>query len=317
MGLLIDGVWKTDWYESDSEGAFRRPETRFRSWIKKGSEEGFEPEAGRYHLFVSYACPWAHRTLITRAFRGLEDIIGVTNVDPHMGDDGWPFGGEGEENPLFPSAFIRDVYLKADPKFTGRATVPVLWDKKSGRIVSNESREIMRMLDTAFEKLVPGRPSLLPGGKVAEVDAMLDRIYNRYNNGVYRAGFATQQGAYESAVRDVFTTLDECEEILSKQRYLCGSELSEADVAMFTTSIRFALVYYAHFKCNLRRIEDYPNIWAYVRELYQMPEFKKTTNLEQIKKHYYWSQTTINPYRIVPVGPTLDLNSPHGRERLG
>lgn len=316
MGLLIDGEWKTTWYEPDEAGAFKRPETRFRSWICPDSDEGFLPEAGRYHLYVSYACPWAHRTLITRALRGLDHAISVTNVDPRMGDDGWVFGGEGDADPLFQSEFLRQIYLKADPNYTGRVTVPILWDKKTNTIVNNESREIMRMLTTAFDVCATTTVQLAPADQRADIDRMMDRIYTPYNNGVYRAGFATQQAPYEDAVRDVFATLETLDTLLGTQRFLCGNRITEADIAMFTTSIRFAEVYYAHFKCNLRRIEDYQNLWAYVRDLYQMPAIRNTCDLAQIKRHYYYSQTTINPSRVVPLGPSIDLDAPHDRARF-
>lgn len=316
MGQLVDGVWKTGWYAPDERGAFRRPETQYRSWIRPGDAGGLVPEAGRYHLYVSYACPWAHRTLITRAVRGLEDVIGVTSVDPHMGDDGWVFG-DAEPDPLSGARYLRDVYLRAAPRYSGRVTVPLLWDKKTNAIVNNESRELMRMLDTSFDALAKNPTSLLPRGLEADVDRMLDSIYAPFNNGVYRAGFAGSQAAYEDACRDVFATLDRCEDILSRQRFLCGNVLTEADVAMFTTSLRFDLVYYAHFKCNVRRIQDYPNVWGFVRDVYQRPGVKATCRLDEIKVHYYVSQTTVNPSRIVPLGPALDLDAPHDRARFG
>lgn len=317
MGQLVDGVWKTGWYEPDEHGAFERPRTQFRSWVGPDSKEGFFAEPGRYHLYVSYACPWAHRALITRAMRGLEDVIGVTDVDPRMGDDGWSFGGAGDRDPLFDAKLLRDVYLRAVPRYTGRVTIPLFFDKKTGAIVNNESREIMRILDTSFDAFAKDPTSLLPPDRAADVDRMLDAIYAPYNNGVYRAGFATTQDAYEQACREVFATLDRCEEILSRQRFLCGDVITEADVAMFTTSLRFMLVYYAHFKCNLRRLQDYPNVWGFVRDLYQRPEVRPTCRLDEIKVHYYFSQTTVNPHRIIPLGPTLDLDAPHDRARFG
>lgn len=316
MGLLVDGEWKTEWYKSDDDGSFKRPDTRFRNIISKDNE-AFQPEAGRYHLYVSYACPWAHRVLITRALLGLEDAIGVTVVDPLMLDDGWAFGGDGDKDPLFDAPFLRDIYTRAKSDYTGRVTVPTLWDKKKQTIVNNESRELMRMLNTAFTDIATRDANLVPKGKEDRVDAMLDRIYNPYNNGVYRAGFATSQQAYETAVKEVFETLDFAEQQLSQHRYLCGNELTEADIAMYTTTIRFAEVYYFHFKCNIRRIQDYPNVWGYLRDLYQMPAFRDTTNFEHIKSHYYYSHPTINPYRIIPLGPTLDLDAPHDRDRFG
>ncbi|HVJ93266.1 MAG TPA: glutathione S-transferase family protein [Labilithrix sp.] len=313
MGQLVDGQWHAGWYDPDARGAFKRPKTQFRSWV--GTED-FQAEAGRYHLYVSYACPWAHRTLIVRALRGLEDAIGVTVVDPKMSDDGWSFGGDGEVDPICGAAFLRDVYTRAASRYTGRVTVPVLWDKKKNTIVNNESRDVIRMLDTAFGALAKNPESLAPPELVEQVDAVLDDIYEPYNNGVYRAGFATTQAAYEEACRDVFATLDRYERILSGQRYLCGDRLTEADVAFFTTAIRFDTVYYAHFKCNIRRLQDYPNIWGFVRDIYQRPAVKPTCRLDQIKTHYYWSQTTVNPYRIVPLGPSLDLETPHDRHRF-
>jgi|SRR5690625_102288 len=315
MGLLVDGEWKTDWYESDDDGAFKRPPTRFRHQVEAGAET-YKPEKDRYHLYVSYACPWAHRVLITRALMGLEDVFDYTAVDSLMLDDGWAFGGNGDKDPLFGAKFLREIYTRAKSDYTGRVTVPVLWDKQTETIVNNESRELMRMLTTAFKDLTTTDADLLPSGKTEQVDAMLDRIYNPYNNGVYRAGFATSQEAYEVAVKEVFETLDFAENILSKQRYLCGTELTEADIAMYTTTIRFAEVYYFHFKCNIRRLQDYPNVWGYLLDLYQMPAFKNTTNFEHIKSHYYYSHPTINPYRIIPLGPELDLEAPHDRDRF-
>ena len=314
MGQLVEGKWKTGWYDPDGRGAFERPATKFRSRIPDGD---FAVEPGRYHLYASYACPWAHRTLITRSVRGLEDVIGLTIVDSRMGDDGWAFGGAGERDPLFDAKLLQEVYLRAAPRYTGRVTVPVLWDKKTSTIVNNESREIMRMLDRAFDPLAKEGTSLLPPGLEERVDATLDDIYEPFNNGVYRAGFATKQGAYEDACRDVFATLDRYERILEGQRYLCGDVLTEADVAFFTTALRFDVVYYSHFKCNLRRVQDYPNVWGFVRDLYQTGAIARTCDLGHIKDHYYWSQTTVNPHRIVPLGPTLDLDAPHGRGRLG
>lgn len=316
MGLLIDGEWKTDWYSSDKDGAFKRPDTRFRHKVARDSET-FKPEKGRYHLYVSYACPWAHRILITRALMGLEDVFDYTAVDSLMLDDGWAFGGNGDRDPLFGAKFLREIYIRAKSDYTGRVTVPALWDKKTDTIVNNESRELMRMLTTEFKALATTDVELLPEGRTRDIDQMLDRIYNPYNNGVYRAGFATSQDAYEKAAKEVFETLDFAESILSKQRYLCGNELTEADIAMYTTTIRFAEVYYFHFKCNIRRLQDYPNVWGYLLDLYQTPAFKNTTNFEHIKSHYYYSHPTINPHRIIPLGPELNLEAAHDRDRFG
>lgn len=305
MGQLVDGVWKTGWYEPDDKGAFQRPKTRFRN-------QPAVIEPGRYHLYVSYACPWAHRTLITRALRGLGGAITVTAVDPKMGDDGWQFRSD-EPDPIGGARFLRDVYVRADAHYTGRVTVPVLWDRVTHTIVNNESREIMRMLDVELDALATRGPSLAPPALRAQIDEVLDAIYEPINNGVYRAGFATTQAAYEDACRELFAALDRWEAVLQGQRFLCGDAMTEADVALFTTLLRFDLVYYAHFKCNLRRVRDYPALWGFVRDVYQTPGVRETCDLDAIKTHYYWSQTTINPTRVVPLGPTLDLDAPHGR----
>jgi putative glutathione S-transferase len=264
-------------------------------------------------LYVSHACPWAHRTMIARALRGLEAAIPVTVVSPLMGDDGWAFR-EGEPDPLDPQArFLREVYLRADPRYTGRVTVPILWDTVHRTIVNNESREIIFLFDGAFEPLATRGPKLAPPELVAKIDETLDALYEPINNGVYRSGFATTQEAYETACNQLFAALDRCEETLGKQRYLCGETLTLADIALFTTLLRFDLVYYAHFKCNRRRIQDYPHLWGYLRAIYQRPEVRATCHLGEIKTHYYWSQNNVNPTRIVPVGPTIDLDGAHGR----
>jgi putative glutathione S-transferase len=315
MGELVDGVWRTGWYDPDAHGAFHRPKTRFRGHVSMDGTTEFRAEPGRYHLYVSYACPWAHRTLITRALRGLEEAISVTIVDPKMSDEGWSFTKH-EPDPLLGATFLRELYLRAEARYSGRVTVPVLWDKRTSTVVNNESREVMRILDTEFEGCAQNHTSLAPPALRGAIDETLDAIYDVINDGVYRAGFATTQAAYEHACNALFTALDHWEGVLGKQRYLCGSVLTEADIAMFTTLLRFDVVYYAHFKCNVRRIQDYPNLWGSLRDIYQMPDVKKTCRLDQIKTHYYWSQTTVNPHRVVPVGPTIDLEGPHGRERL-
>ena len=312
MGQMVDGVWEPGWHGISSGGAFARPPTRFRERVSAEPGARFCAEAGRYHLYISYACPWAHRALVTRALRGLEEAISITVVSPLMGDDGWVFRAE-DPDPVAPARFLREVYLRADPRYTGRVTVPILWDKASGTLVNNESREIIHMLDRDFERFATRGPSLAPPELRAPIDATLDAIYEPINNGVYRSGFATTQEAYESACRQLFVALDRCEDTLGKQRYLCGERLTLADVALFTTLLRFDLVYYAHFKCNLRRIQDYPNLWGYLREIYQRPEVRATCHLDEIKTHYYWSQDNVNPTRIVPIGPTIDLDGPHGR----
>jgi putative glutathione S-transferase len=305
MGELVDGVWHAGSLVRDKPGAFQRAPTKFHGRITPRAE------AGRYHLYVSYACPWAHRTLMVRALRGLEQIIGVTVVDAKMAEDGWAFSKD-EPDPLGPSQFLRDVYVRADATYTGRVTVPVLWDRHTAAIVNNESREIMRMIDTELE----GGPTLAPPALLADIDHVLDAIYTPINNGVYRAGFATTQEAYEQACTEVFDALDHWDGVLAKQRYLCGSVLTEADIALFSTLIRFDTAYYSHFKCNIRRIQDYPNLWGYVRDIYQIPEIKKTCRLDQIKLHYFWSHPHINPTRIVPLGPTIDLEGKHDRARF-
>ncbi len=313
MGELVDGVWRSGWLEPDPKGAFHRAQTTFRNRITRTGE--LRPEPGRYHLYVSYACPWAHRTLITRALRGLEDAISVTVVDPKMDKDGWVFPQD-EPDPILGAIMLREVYLRADKKFSGRVTVPILWDKRTSTIVNNESREIMRMLDTEFDGCAQNHTSLAPPELREQVDQVLDALYTPVNNGVYRAGFATTQAAHEEACREVFVALDHWDEVLGKQRYLCGATLTEADIALFTTLLRFDLVYYGHFKCNLRRVQDYANLSGYLREIYQLPDVKKTCRLDQIKVHYYWSHETLNPHRIVPLGPTVDLEGKHDRARF-
>ena len=310
MGQLVDGKWHTGWYAPSKEGAFERPATVFR-------EKELKAVAGRYHLYASYACPWAHRILIMRSLLGLEDAVGVTIVAAKMGDDGWTFDGEdGDPDVLHGAAFLRDVYTRANPDYTGRVTVPVLWDTERDTIVNNESRELMRLFDTQLAPLGKSAVRLVTSGNIAAVDAMIDANYEAFNNGVYRAGFAASQEAYELACKDVFATLARCESILAGQRYLCGAELTEADIAFFTTCLRFDLVYYAHFKCNIRRLQDHPNVWGFLKDLYQRPEIQKTCRLDHIKTHYYWSQTTVSPTRIVPLGPWVDLESPHDRARF-
>jgi putative glutathione S-transferase len=300
MGRMVDGQWQSGWAKPGKGGAFERGTTKFR-------DKTLVPELGRYHLYVSYACPWAHRTLIVRALRGLEDALPITVVDPKMGLDGWVIS-EGK--------FLRDVYVAADPHFTGHVTVPVLWDEKKKTIANNESRELIRMFDTDLEPLAKNKTSLAPPELRARIDETLTAIYEPVNNGVYRAGFAGSQSAYEEACRGVFEALDHWNEVLGKQRFMCGDVMTEADVAMFTTCLRFDLVYYAHFKCNVRRMQDYPNLWGFVRDMYQRPEIKPTCNLDHIKTHYYWSQENVNPTRIVPLGPHLPLDEPHDRARF-
>ncbi len=314
-GMMIDGVWQKKGYEQDSKGRFQRNPTTFRQKITADGSSGFKAEAGRYHLYVSYACPWAHRTLIMRELKGLEDAISVAVVAPLMAEDGWEFSDYPGATPdtVNGTSYLRDVYAKADPNYTGRVTVPILWDKKTNTIVNNESREIIRMLDTEFAAIARKRVDLYPKQLQTKIDEAIDKIYEPINNGVYRAGFATKKVAYNEAVIQLFEALDYWEAILGNQRYLCGNVLTEADICMFTTLLRFDPVYYVHFKCNLRHIWDYPNLWNYLKDIYQHPGVKKTCNLDHIKLHYYQSHPHINPSGIVPLGPIIDLESPHDR----
>jgi putative glutathione S-transferase len=315
MGQMIEGKWQSGWYPPDKKGAFERPKTKFRARVSADGATGFRAEAGRYHLYAAYACPWAQRTLITRALRGLEDAIAVTIMDPKMPDDGWVMKKD-DPDIVLGKKLLRDVYAEADPRYTGRVTVPVLWDKQDGTIVNNESREVMRMLDTEFDAFAKNPTTLAPRELLPKIDETLDEIYAPINNGVYRAGFASKQEAYETAVRELFGALDHWEGVLATQRYLTGERLTEADVALFTTLLRFDTVYYAHFKCNVRRLRDYPNLWGFTRDIYQIPAVKETCRLDEIKTHYYWSQTNVNPTRIVPLGPTLELDATHDRTRF-
>ncbi|QPM91034.1 glutathione S-transferase family protein [Pseudooceanicola algae] len=326
MGLLVDGTWTDRWYDTKSSGgAFVRQTSQFRNWVTAdgsagpSGDPGFKAEAGRYHLYVSYACPWAHRALIFRSLKGLEGLIGVSVVHPEMLGEGWTFdsdfdGATGDT--LLGHAFMRDVYLAADPGATTRVTVPVLWDRQAGTIVSNESAEIIRMFNSAFDGLTGNSLDFWPEAQRAEIETLNERIYDTINNGVYKAGFATTQKAYDAAVRPLFDSLDWVEGILTENRYLTGDQITEADWRLFTTLIRFDKVYHTHFKCNLRRIVDYPNLQGYLRELYQWPGVAGTVNFDHICRHYYYSHDTINPHRIVPITPDLDLAAPHGRDRL-
>jgi putative glutathione S-transferase len=325
MGLLIDGVWQDAWYDTKSTGGrFIRKDSAFRSWVTPdGSpgptgQGGFKAEPGRYHLYVSLACPWAHRTLIFRALKGLEGMIGLSVVHWRMLEQGWSFEpGPGViPDPIRNARYLHEVYTAAEPAYSGRVTVPVLWDRARGTIVNNESSEIIRMLNTAFDGVGAKLGDYYPEHLRAEIDALNARIYDTVNNGVYKAGFATTQEAYEEAVRPLFETLDWLDERLASRRYLCGDRLTEADWRLFTTLLRFDPVYVGHFKCNLRRIADYPNLSGYLRDLYQVPGVAGTVNLQHIKGHYYESHRTINPSGIVPLGPILDLDRPSGRERL-
>jgi len=325
MGLLISGKWSDDWYDTKSNGGkFIRSKSQFRNWVTadgaagETGKPGFKAEAGRYHLYVSYACPWAHRTLIMRSLKGLEQLIDVSVVGMTMKTGGWTFntadGSSGD--PLLGANYAHQIYTAADPDYSGRVTVPILWDKKTSTIVSNESSDIIRMFNTAFNGLGVTEGNYYPDEKRPEIDALNARIYETVNNGVYRAGFATSQAAYEEALSPLFESLDWLENILAKKRYLTGSQITEADIRLFTTLVRFDPVYVGHFKCNIRQIKDYEHLWAYVRDIYQLPGVKETVYMDHIKTHYYASHTMINPTGVIPSGPSLDLESPHGRERL-
>lgn len=318
MGLLQQGKWVDQWYETDnSGGVFRRQESRFRNWLTPNGEAGpngepgFKAEKGRYHLYVSLACPWAHRTLIFRHLKQLEDYIDVTVVEPIMLENGWEMN-----DPMYDLDFLYQLYLKADANYEGRVTVPVLWDKQTQTIVSNESSEIIRMFNSAFNHLTGNSDDYYPQALHEKIDTVNDRIYETINNGVYQAGFATTQQAYEEAFHSLFDSLDWVEGLLTQQRYLVGDQLTEADWRLFTTLIRFDAVYFGHFKTNRQLIADYPAISAYVRELYQVQAVAETVSFDHIKTHYYASHLTINPTGIVPLGPQQDFTAPHNRDAV-
>lgn len=323
MGQLVNGEWVEGWYDTaKSGGAFKRSSAGFRNWITAdgaagpSGTDGFQAESGRYHLYVSYACPWAHRTLIFRALKGLEEHIGVSVVHPDMLGDGWSFardfqGATGDM--LYDLPFVRDIYIKAEPNVSGRVTVPILWDKTRETIVSNESSEIIRMFNSAFDVITGNTVDYWPENRREAMEPVNARIYDTFNNGVYKCGFATTQRAYDAAVGPLFDTLDWLEALLGEQRFVMGEQLSEVDWRLFTTLVRFDAVYHGHFKCNRRRIMDYPNLWAYTRALYQVPGVVATVRMDHITQHYHYSHDTINPHRIVPIGPDLDFSAPHGR----
>lgn len=309
MGTLEDGKWARRGFPVDEAGRFQRGTTAFRGFVEPGSAV-----AGRYRLYVSYACPWAHRCLVTRALRGLEDVIEVSVVHWLMGPDGWTFEpGDGVVADPDGAKLLSDVYLRADSRFSGRVTVPVLWDKQERTIVNNESREIVRMLDDSFRHLGRADVHFHPADLHDEVERVIDAIYEPINNGVYKCGFARSQAAYDEAVQELFDALDHWESVLARQRYLCGSRLTEADIFLFTTLVRFEHVYHYHFKCNVRRLRDYPNLWGFTKELYQLPGVAATTRFDHIKQHYYGSHESLNPSRVVPAGPVVDLTTTHGR----
>jgi putative glutathione S-transferase len=323
MGLLVDGKWHDKWYDTKSTGgAFERSVSQFRNWITPdgsagpSGDSGFTAESGRYHLYVSLACPWAHRTLIFRRLKGLTDHISVSVVHPDMLDRGWTFqkddhGATGDT--LFGHDYAYQIYTRADPTYSGRVTVPILWDKQRETIVSNESSEIIRMLNSAFDDLTGNHDDYWPEELREPIEAVNARIYDTLNNGVYRCGFATTQEAYDAAIAPLFDTLDWLEDLLSEHRYLLGTRITEADWRLFTTLLRFDPVYHLHFKCNRKRLIDYPNLWAYTRELYQWPGVRETVGMDHIVRHYHYSHDTINPSRILPINPVIDWEAPHGR----
>ena len=324
MGVLVEGQWKDVWYDTEStDGRFVRDDSRFRNWVTTDGgagptgTDGFRAEPGRYHLYVAWACPWAHRTLIFRKLKGLEDMIGLSAVNALMREEGWTFEpGHGViPDDVNGTTRLYELYLLADPGYSGRATTPVLWDKERRTIVSNESADIIRMLNSAFDPVGAREGDYYPESLRTQIDAINEVIYEDVNNGVYKAGFATAQDAYEQAVATLFATLDEVEKRLAARRYLCGGRITEADWRLFTTLLRFDPVYYGHFKCNVRRLRDYPNLWAYACDLYQVPGVADTVDLQHIKTHYYRSHSSINPNGIVPVGPEIDYSVPHGRDQ--
>ena len=320
MGTMIDGEWhREDRPAGPDDGRFQRATTSFRDVVAADGSSPFRAEPGRYHLYVAHACPWAHRTMILRALRRLETAISVSVVDPHMSDEGWHFSdGPGcIPDSVNGARFLRDIYKKAKDDYTGRVSVPVLWDKKEATIVNNESPEILRMLNTAFNEWGDGEPDFYPPHLRREIDAVNEPVYEHVNNGVYKTGFATTQEAYEEAFEALFATLDELEARLGTQRYLVGGRITEADWRLFPTLVRFDAVYVGHFKCNKRRIEDYPNLGNYLRDLYRQPGIADTVNMDHIKRHYYGSHLRINPTGVVPKGPALDLMRPHDRDRFG
>jgi len=309
---MSDGVWHDRWYDTGRTGGrFERERARFRRTITADGSSAFPAAAGRYHLYVSYACPWAHRTLIFRVLKGLQNVISLSVVEPLMLENGWELAPGAD--PVNGARALYEVYAKADPAYSGRVTVPVLWDRERETIVNNESAEIIRMFNAAFDGAGASGPDFYPAPLRGEIDRLHNWIFSTVNNGVYRAGFATAQAAYEEAYDALFAALDALEARLAERRYLCGAAITEADWRLFTTLVRFDAVYHGHFKCNRQRLADYPNLWGFVRDLYQVPGIAATVHFDHIKSHYYGSHRTINPTGVVPKGPDLDFNAPHGR----
>lgn len=325
MGLLVHGVWRDQWYDTTSSGGrFVRSHAAFRNWVTHdgaagpSGAAGFAAAPGRYHLYVSLACPWAHRTLIMRQLKGLQDLVSVSVVHWRMLEHGWTFeqGPGVVSDPILGAQYLHQIYVAADPSYSGRVTTPVLWDRMTATIVNNESAEIIRMFNSAFDRLGARSEDYYPAALRGEIDSLNERIYETVNNGVYKAGFATTQSAYEEAVGPLFKSLEWLEERLARRRYLCGGRVTEADIRLLPTLLRFDLVYFSHFKCNRRRIADYPNLTGYVRDLYQLPGVAATFDAGHVKRHYYESHRTLNPRGIVPVGPEIDFSGPHARARL-
>ncbi|MFW6437113.1 MAG: glutathione S-transferase family protein, partial [Halococcoides sp.] len=320
MNMLVDGEWRTDAYQmTDEDGNFTRQQTTFHGTVEDDPGARCPAEAGRYHLYVSYACPWAHRTLLVRALKGLEETISVDVVDSYRGEDGWQFSPEREgctTDSQYDSDYLRELYVRADPEATCRVTVPVLWDTERETIVNNESSEILRMLDTTMDRFAERDVDLYPEGYRDEVDDLIEAIYEPINNGVYRAGFAGSQSAYDRAVRELFDALGEYDDRLADRRYLAGDRLTEADICLFTTLVRFDEVYHTHFRCNRAHVTDFEHLWGYLRDLYQTPGVAETVNMSHIKDHYYRTHPDLNPKQIVPIGPDPDFEAPHDRDRL-
>lgn len=317
MGLLVDGKWHNKWYDTEkNDGRFIREESQFRNWITPdgsagpSGEAGFKAEAGRYHLYISNACPWANRTMIMRKLKGLEEMISVSVVHPLMAENGWTFEPEKDvvADPVIVANYLYELYTHVEPAYSGRVTVPVLYDLKQDKIVNNESSEIMRMLNSAFDDVGAKEGDYYPEDLREDIDAINEKVYGAVNNGVYKAGFATKQKVYEEEVTKLFERLDELENMLEEKAYLTGDRLTEADIRLFTTLVRFDSVYYTHFKCNTQRITDYPNLWHYTRKIYNLGGISETINFRHIKEHYFASHKTINPTGIVPVGPDLDFS---------
>ena len=319
MGMLVNGIWKEDAdVATDQVGNYVRAASGFRDQISSSRANGFKAEANRYHLYVSHACPWSSRVLIMRSLKKLESVISLSVTDAFVGKNGWSFGKTGNEteDSAQQAHYLKEIYLLSNNHYTGRVSVPVLWDKQTKKIVNNESVDIMRMLNSEFNAFSPVAENYYPTHLKSEIDSINEFIYTHINNGVYKCGFAKTQHAYDEAFDYLFFGLNKIDSLLAKQRYLVGKTFTEADIRLFTTLIRFDVVYYSHFKCNLRRILDYPNLSGYLREIYQMPDIKKTVHFDHIKNHYYQSHLNINPIGIVPRGPEIDLEQPHRRGTL-